>query len=96
MSRAFVGRVGLHPWPEWGEVELGWVIARSRQRRGYAREAAEAWLAWAAANAVADSLTSVIQPANLPSIRLAESLGFAFERADRTQWSDVTVYRRPL
>ncbi len=43
-SGEFIGRVGLHPWPEWDEVEIGWVIARHAQGHGYATEAASAWL----------------------------------------------------
>lgn len=96
VTGAFVGRVGLHPWEEWGELELGWVIAPSHQRRGFATEAASAWLAWARANPPADHLIAVIHPDNRPSIRTAEGLGFAFDREDRTSWSEAVIYRLDL
>lgn len=88
-----VGRVGLHPWPEWDELELGWVLARHRQGRGLAREAAEAWLEWARGARPAPYLTAVIQPENTASIRLAERLGFTFLRHDTTPWSEAVIYR---
>lgn len=96
VTGTFVGRVGLHPWEEWGELELGWVIAPSHQRRGLATEAASAWLAWARANPPADHLISVIHPENRPSIRTAERLGFTFDRQDRTAWSEAVIYRLDL
>lgn len=88
-----MGRVGLHPWEEWGEVELGWVLARCYQGRGLAHEAARAWLEWGRREGVAQALTAVIQPGNAASIRLAERLGFRFERSDQTPWNPVSVYR---
>jgi RimJ/RimL family protein N-acetyltransferase len=33
----------LHPWPQWDEVELGYVLARHAQGRGLAAEAARVW-----------------------------------------------------
>lgn len=91
-----IGRVGLHPWPAWGELELGWVLRRASQGRGLAQEAARAWLAWARAVAVAPYLIAVIDPANAASIRLAERLGFGFDREDVTPWSPAVIYRLDL
>ena len=81
---AFVGRVGLHPWPVWDEVELGWVIARRAQRRGYASEAAAAWLRVAFGDLGLPRVTAVIHPENQRSRALAERLGFRFHRAEVT------------
>lgn len=91
-----VGRVGLHPWPAWDELELGWVLARRAQRRGLAQEAARAWLDWARRAAVAPYLIAVIHPANTASIRLAERLGFARDREEDTPWSPAVIYRHDL
>lgn len=93
ITGAVIGRVGLHPWEEWGEVELGWVLARSHQGRGLAQEAALAWLDWGRRTKVAPALTAVIQPANVASIRLAERLGFRFERSDQAFGNPVSVHR---
>ncbi|WP_185995606.1 GNAT family N-acetyltransferase [Nocardioides campestrisoli] len=91
-----IGRVGLHPWPEWDELELGWVLARRSQGRGLAQEAAQAWLAWASDVHPAPYLTAVIHPDNHASIRLAERLSFTFLRPDVTPWSDAVIYRHDL
>ena len=89
-----VGRVGLHDWPVWGEVELGYVLARSAQGRGLATEAATVWLSWARAHLDVDHLVAVIHPDNAASIRLATRLGFTFDRRDITPRAvEVVVYR---
>jgi len=95
-SGGAVGRAGLHPWPAWGELELGWVLRRANQGRGLAREAAQVWLDWATTARPAPYLISVIHPDNSASIRLAERLGFTVERHDTTPWNDVLVYRLDL
>ena len=95
-SGMFIGRVGLHPWTGWDELELGWMIARSHQRRGLATEAAEAWICWSLEHLLADHLIAVIQPENAASISTALRLGFEFERDDQTTWDPVSVYRRPI
>jgi RimJ/RimL family protein N-acetyltransferase len=92
----FVGRVGLHPWPAWDELELGWVIARTHQRQGLATEAASAWLAWCDEHRPADHLIAVIHPDNEPSIATARRLGFAADRDDEVAGGPVVVFRREL
>lgn len=79
-----LGRAGLHPWPEWDEVELGHVLARHAQGRGLAREAAEAWLDVAFGELGLHRLTAVIHPDNAPSRALASYLGFRVHREDVT------------
>ncbi|GAB2451828.1 GNAT family N-acetyltransferase [Conyzicola lurida] len=94
---AFLGRVGLHYWPAWDEVELGYVLAAHAQGRGLAAEASGAWIDWARTHLGRKSLVAVIQPANAASVGLALKLGFALDRADVTESGDaVEVYRLPL
>lgn len=81
---AFLGRAGLHPWPQWDEVELGYVLARHAQGRGLATEAARAWLDVASETLALDRLTAVIHPDNAPSRALATRLGFRLHREDVT------------
>ena len=89
-----IGRAGLHYWANWDEVELGYVLATNSQGQGLAREAAQAWLQWAQAHLPQDDLIAVIQPANIPSIALAERLGFTFDRCDVTPRDvEVSIYR---
>lgn len=83
-SGSFVGRVGLHYWSEWDEVELGYVLARSAQGTGLATEAARAWLDWAETSDELNYLIANIHPDNATSVRFAERLGFSFSRNDIT------------
>jgi RimJ/RimL family protein N-acetyltransferase len=77
---AFVGRVGLNYFDHrtWerspaadAQPELGWAVASEHWGHGYATEAAGAVRAWAAV----PRLISLIAPANVRSIRVAEKLG---------------------
>lgn len=81
-SGEFIGRAGLHPWPHWDEVEIGWVIARHAQGQGYAQEAASSWLRCAFGELALRRVTAVIDPGNQRSRLLAERLGFRLHRAD--------------
>ena len=90
-----IGRAGLHPWPAWDEVELGYVLARHAQGRGYATEAAQVWLDTAFGVLGLERLTAVIHPDNRPSRALAERLGFAVHRTDVTpSGAPAVVYER--
>lgn len=96
-SGRMIGRAGLHPWPAWGELEIGWALARDRWGVGLAREAAEVWLQWAVRELAHDHLIAVIDPANAASITLAARLGFHLDRHDSTpRGQDVAVYRLNL
>jgi RimJ/RimL family protein N-acetyltransferase len=81
-----LGRVGFLRWdPEtWeiggSETELGWGLAREHWGHGYATEAARALRDWAFGERSLARLISLIQPENLPSIRVAEKLGERHER----------------
>lgn len=88
-----IGRAGLHPWPDWDELELGYVLARDRWGQGLAGEASRAWLQWTRGHLPHDHLIAVIQPANTLSITLAERLGFTFDRPDVTPRGEpVSIY----
>ncbi len=89
-----LGRVGLHPWARWGEVELGYALRRDAWGRGYAQEAARAWLAWSVGRF--EHLIAVIDPANGASIRTATALGFSPDRHEDVDGRDLAVYRRDL
>jgi len=71
----WIGRVG--PWePEgWPGREVGWSIATDAQRRGYAREAANAAIDWAFRELGWSDVIHCIDPKNTPSIAVAHGLG---------------------
>ncbi|ODU42695.1 GNAT family N-acetyltransferase [uncultured Aquimonas sp.] len=79
----WLGRIG--PWqPEgWPGTEVGWGLLTEHQGRGYAREAALACIDWAFDTLGWHEVIHCIDPANLPSQRLAERLGACNSGAGR-------------
>jgi [ribosomal protein S5]-alanine N-acetyltransferase len=77
-----------------GEVELGYGIVPSRQRRGYATEAVAAMLAVAWADPVVEAVLASTAPSNLASQRVLEKAGF--QLVDRAGGQDGELrYRVP-
>ena len=76
-DRTFIGFCGLRPGrpPIETEIEIGWRLARATWGQGYAREAAEASLAWGWANLAVPSIAAITVPANSRSWGLMERLG---------------------
>jgi RimJ/RimL family protein N-acetyltransferase len=73
-----VGEVGLQLLEHRGpEVEIGWSLHPSHWGRGYAHEAAAAWLDVAFGELGLDEVLATIIPENDASRRLAERLGMA-------------------
>lgn len=83
-THAFVGWCGFQPGraPLAGEVEIGWSLLPSRWGRGYAREAAEASIAWAWRRTRLPSIVATTTPGNVRSWSLMERLGMG-RLADR-------------
>jgi RimJ/RimL family protein N-acetyltransferase len=91
-NEKFIGRVGLH-FPEgWPDREIGWALARPYWGKGYALEAATAALAHAFGALQWQRAISLIDPANRPSIRLAERLGERFEKMVEIRGHRVCLY----
>ena len=85
-SGRIVGRAGLGNREIDGEIhlELGYVIAKEYQGRGYATEVSLAILDYARTELAATKVISLIKPGNEPSVRTARKLGF-------TQVGEVTL-----
>jgi RimJ/RimL family protein N-acetyltransferase len=76
----FLGFCGLKIAPEGipgidGAIEIGWRLRSDMWRRGYAREAAIASLAWAWRHLDVDRVIAITTPANINSWGLMERLG---------------------
>ena len=76
----FLGFCGLKIAPEnipgiEGAVEIGWRLRRDAWGAGYAREAAEASVAWGWANLPVDRIIAITTPANVRSWGLMLRLG---------------------
>ena len=96
-----VGNVGIFTaWrdlePEFGEEpEMGWIFAAETHGKGMASEACLASITWTEANLRPTPLWAIIAPANEPSMKLAEKLGF--QRVHETLYHDdpTVVLKRP-
>jgi RimJ/RimL family protein N-acetyltransferase len=96
-----VGNVGLFTaWrdlqPEFGEEpEMGWMFAAETHGQGMAFEASRAALDWVEASLDPTPLWAIIAPANEPSTKLAEKLGF--EQIGEAVYKDepTLVFKRP-
>jgi RimJ/RimL family protein N-acetyltransferase len=79
-----------------GTLEAGWVLMPTGQGWGYATEAMSAAIGWAQEAFAGRRLTCIIDPDNLPSIRVANRLGFS--ELARTQYQDgpIIVFERQL
>ena len=100
-SGRLVGNVGLFTaWrdlePEFGEEpEMGWIMATETHGQGLAAEATGALIEWAEANLEPTPIWAIVAPANAPSLKLADKLGF--QRISENIYNDepIVVLRRP-
>ncbi len=93
-----LGQVGINYGPLFPERELGWLVYRQAEGKGYAYEAAVALRDWAFAVRGLKTLVSYIAPQNVRSIRLAERLGAIPDAMAERQAGDEDdlVFRHPV
>jgi ribosomal-protein-alanine N-acetyltransferase len=73
-SGELIGDSGLYRTPT-GEVELGYTLGTAWWGRGYATEAASAWLACAFGSLGIFEVVALAEPANVASMHVLEKLG---------------------
>ena len=78
-----------------GLPEMGWIFDTSVHGQGIAREACEAALAWLEAEHGPIEVPAIISPDNIPSLKLAEKLGFVREADGVYKGEPIAVVRRP-
>lgn len=71
-----------------GMLEFGWVLAPRAHGKGYASEAVAAAISWGGRHFGSLRAVCIIDPANLPSIRVAEKAGFKL-------WQEATYRDAP-
>lgn len=85
-SGDLVGVVGMAPvppeLPEMPAVEIGWRLARAHWGKGYAQEAARAWLHHGFATLALPEIVAMTTRGNLPSRRVMQRLGMTYDAAD--------------
>ncbi|MEA1071139.1 GNAT family N-acetyltransferase [Sphingomonas sp. LY160] len=96
-----IGNAGLFTaWrgldPEFGdEPEMGWIFDAEVHGQGLAGEACRAVLDWAERTLPPTPVWAIIAPANTPSIKLAERLGFEALHQTPYHGEPTLVLRRP-
>ncbi|HET9950826.1 MAG TPA: GNAT family N-acetyltransferase, partial [Candidatus Eisenbacteria bacterium] len=95
---AFVGRCGLLPWSIDGrdEVELAFLIDKTRWGHGLATEAARAIVGYAREQLGLTRLICLITPGNDGSVRVASKVGMTFEREHTDEYGLCHIYSRSL
>jgi RimJ/RimL family protein N-acetyltransferase len=78
-----------------GEPEMGWIFDRSVHGQGIAFEACRAALDWAERELAADSYPAIIDIENIPSMKLAEKLGFVRQPDGSYRDAPIAIFRRP-
>ena len=84
-----IGYCGIEVYENGPDVELGFSFARSAWGRGYATEAARAWLEHGFTALGFTRVLALVQPANVASIRVLEKIGmkpFGSTRVARGEW----------
>jgi RimJ/RimL family protein N-acetyltransferase len=96
----FVGEAGFHelhreltPSIE-GTLEAGWGLMSRSQGWGYATEAMSAAIGWAVQAFPGQRMTCIIDPDNLPSLRVASRLGFAELTRTNYLGKPIVVFER--
>ena len=94
----FVGRCGLLPWTIDGqfEVELAYLIDKSRWGEGLATEAARGIIQHARTELKLKRLICLIMPNNVASAAVAKKVGMAFEREHVGEYGLCHIYSRAL
>jgi len=95
---AFLGRCGLLPWTIDGqsEVELAYLIDKSRWGEGLATEAARGIIQYSRDDLVLKRLICLILPDNAASIAVATKVGMSFEREYIGEFGLCHIYSRTL
>jgi RimJ/RimL family protein N-acetyltransferase len=95
----FVGEVGFGDFkrdmepPLGGIPELGWVLARAKQRKGYATEAAGAALRWGQQHLNRSDFVCIIHPDHRASIKVATKCGFKRQHLGTYRGSQTVIFK---
>lgn len=105
-SGRFIGEGGICDfrrditWPSCVSVsdathEIGWALGAAYHGKGLATEAVQAMTRWADSHFGGARTICIINPANLPSVRVAEKCGYGEIAGVRYKDNDLRVMARP-
>lgn len=87
-----IGWSGLQPLEDTGEVEVGYGFQVPYWGKGYASEAAAAWLRYGFEHIGLRRIVAIALPDNTPSWRVMEKLGMKYEKRANHYGFDVVFY----
>lgn len=79
-EKRIIGRAGLDVREGYDLPELGFVIEKAYQQKGYAKEVCHAILDYAAEELLFDKVQALVERKNSSSVHLLEKLGFIYEK----------------
>ena len=79
-GRRIIGRAGLDVREGYELPELGFVIEKEYQGKGYAKEACDAILTYAKEELAFDRVQALVEEENRASLQLLTNLGFTYEK----------------
>lgn len=91
-SNRFIGWCGLWRLQETGETEVGYALSKEFWGRGYAAEAAEAFLIYGFENLGLDKIVAVASPENTGSRRVMEKVGMKYDYTGNFYERDLVHY----
>jgi RimJ/RimL family protein N-acetyltransferase len=92
-SGTVMGDCGLIEYAHTGpEIELGYRLAKAYWGKGYATEAASAWVARGLDELALRRIVAVTHPENLASQRVLEKVGMRFERMTDYEGAQARLY----
>ncbi len=105
-SGSFIGEGGICDfrrditWPDCVSAadathEIGWALGAAHHGRGLATEAVAAMAAWADRHFGGARTICIINPVNVPSLRVAEKCGYGEISSVRYKDNDLKVFARP-
>jgi RimJ/RimL family protein N-acetyltransferase len=95
-TNQFIGRCGLLPWTieQRQEVEVAYLIDKAYWGQGLGTEAAQAIVQYAFEQLQLSRLVCLIDSENQASIKVAEKIGMAFEKASEDEKGPFLLYSR--
>ncbi len=91
-----IGRAGIENHEDSEEVELGYLIAKECQRKGYAFEVCQAILDYAKGELCFDEIGCYVHPDNWVSRHLCDKLGFSYEGEKKSGDARLSYYKKKL
>jgi ribosomal-protein-alanine N-acetyltransferase len=95
-TNQFIGRCGLLPWTieNRSEVEVAYLLSKAFWGQGLATEAGRGIASHGFGDLGLSRLICLIDPANRPSIRVAEKIGMSFEKQLEDEAGPFLLYSR--